>query len=54
MVCLACLVTGAYEPQRLIVVKAAKRGAVPHLAVATEQGRVYIWDASKREALEQG
>jgi hypothetical protein len=33
---------------------AAKRGAVPHLAVATEQGTVYIWDTSKREALEQG
>lgn len=33
---------------------AAKRGAVPHLAVATEQGTVYIWNTSKREALEQG
>ncbi|KAH9007055.1 WD40 repeat-like protein [Lactarius hatsudake] len=30
---------------------AAKRGAVPHLAVATEQGTVYIWDTSKREEL---
>jgi hypothetical protein len=34
--------------------QAAKRGAVPHLAVATEQGTVYIWDTSKREELEQG
>ena len=33
---------------------AAKRGSVPHLAVATEQGTVYIWDTSKREELGQG
>ncbi len=33
---------------------AAKRGAVPHLAVATEQGTVYIWDTSKREAFGGG
>ena len=33
---------------------AAKRGAVPHLAVATEQGTVYIWDTSKREELGRG
>jgi alpha-tubulin suppressor-like RCC1 family protein len=33
---------------------AAKRGAVPYLAVATEQGTVYIWDTSKREELGQG
>lgn len=32
---------------------AAKRGAVPYLAVATEQGTVYIWDTSKREELGQ-
>ncbi|KAH9978023.1 WD40-repeat-containing domain protein [Lactifluus volemus] len=30
---------------------AAKRGGVPHLAVATEQGTVYVWDTSKREEL---
>ncbi|KAF8268292.1 WD40-repeat-containing domain protein [Lactarius quietus] len=29
----------------------AKRGGIPHLAVATEQGTVYIWDTSKREEL---
>lgn len=33
---------------------AAKRGAVPHLAVATEQGTVYIWDTSKRDELGRG
>ncbi|KAF8505540.1 WD40-repeat-containing domain protein [Russula emetica] len=40
-------------PYACAFTNAAKRGAVPHLAVATEQGTVYIWDTSKREALEQ-
>jgi hypothetical protein len=40
--------------QALIAVKAAKRGGVPHLAVATEQGTVYVWDTSKREELGRG
>jgi hypothetical protein len=38
----------------LITVKAAKRGGVPRLAVATEQGTVYVWDTSKREELGRG
>ena len=33
---------------------AAKRGSVPLLAVATEQGKVYVWDTSKREELGRG
>ncbi|KAI0303171.1 WD40-repeat-containing domain protein [Russula brevipes] len=38
-------------PYACAFTNAAKRGAVPHLAVATEQGTVYVWDTSRREEL---
>jgi alpha-tubulin suppressor-like RCC1 family protein len=33
---------------------AAKRSGAPLLAVATQEGSVYVWDTSKREELGRG